>query len=521
MNARKPRPTVLAVLSLLALLAFPIAAALAAPLYTITVSVNPAGAGTVSLDPYKAAGYSKNNVVTLTATPAPNTAWKFDSWSGAVSGTQNPITLRVGSNAVVTAKFVDPTSGGGSARPPLPASNMIVGYFAQWDIYQRNYLVKNVETSGAAAAMNVMNYAFASIDANLHCASLDTFADYGKAFSASESVDGVADTYSQSLKGNFNQILKLKARHPHLRVLLSLGGWTESYRFSDAALPENRTAFVKSCIDTFMRGNTAGVFDGFDIDWEYPGSCGNTCACVPPTGQLPRPAAGVPQPARRPGQRGPRAPTQPHYLLTVAAPAGAAKYSAMNLQEMHGPVDWINVMAYDFHGSWEPYGPTNHAAALYRSTCEPENGDWGDKAIQAYLDAGVPASKLLLGVPFYGHGWRGVAAVNYGFCQPASGLARGVYERGTNDYEVLDAQNRTERPDAATATHWSFNGSEFWSFDDTDSLAIKAGYVNATRQLRGMMFWELSGDTGDGRLVKALRSGPRRPTRDPVVIPGR
>jgi chitinase len=164
-------------------------------------------------------------------------------------------------------------------------------------------------------------------------------------------------------------------------------------------------------------------------------------------------------------------------------------------------------MAYDFHGSWEPNGPTNHASALYRSTCEPETGDWGDKAIRAYLAAGVPASKLLLGVPFYGHGWRGVTASDYGFCQSAAGLARGTYERGTNDFKVLDAQNRTERFDEVTATHWSFNGSEFWSYDDTDSLALKAGYVNdSARALRGMMFWELSGDTKEGVLVKALRT---------------
>jgi chitinase len=508
MNTRKPRPTVLAAFSLLALLALPIAAALAAPLYTIKVSVIPADAGTVTLDPAKT-GYQKNNIVTLTAIPAPGTTWKFDRWSGAVSGTQNPITLRVSGNAAVTASFVDPGSGSGSERPPLPTSKMIVGYFAQWDIYQRNYLVKNVETSGAAAAMNVMNYAFASIDANLHCASLDTFADYGKAFSASESVDGVADTYSQALKGNFNQILKLKARHPQLRVLLSLGGWTESYRFSDAALPANRTAFVKSCIDTFMRGTTAGVFDGFDIDWEYPGSCGNTCASrAEDWDNFPALLQEFRNQLDDLAKEVPTGTTQPHYLLTAAAPAGAAKYSAMNVSAMHGPLDWINVMAYDFHGSWEPNGPTNHAAALYQSRCEPVQGDWGDKAIRAYLDAGVPASKLLLGVPFYGHGWRGVAAVDYGFCQPASGLARGVYERGTNDYEVLDGQARPERLDPDAVAHWSFNGSEFWSFDDTDTLAIKAGYVNASaRPLRGMMFWELSGDTADGRLVKALRTG--------------
>ena len=164
---------------------------------------------------------------------------------------------------------------------------MVVGYFAQWTVYRRGYLPKHVASSGAVQQLNVMNYAFAAPDANLKCASLDTFADYNKRYDASESVDGVGDTVSQPLKGNFNQILKLKKLNPALRVLISLGGWTESYRFSDAALPANREAFVTSCIDMFIKGNVAtgisaaGVFDGIDVDWEYPGSCGATCAFRP------------------------------------------------------------------------------------------------------------------------------------------------------------------------------------------------------------------------------------------------
>ena len=169
----------------------------------------------------------------------------------------NPATLRVAGNTTVTATFVDSSSGGGTPRPALPTSRMIVGYFAQWAIYQRGYLVRTSRPAAPLTAMNVMNYAFAAPDANLNCASLDTFADYGKAFSASESVDGIADTSSQPLKGNFNQILKLKAKYPHLRVLLSLGGWSQSYRFSTVARSENRKKFVTSCIDTFMRGNVA------------------------------------------------------------------------------------------------------------------------------------------------------------------------------------------------------------------------------------------------------------------------
>jgi chitinase len=161
-------------------------------------------------------------------------------------------------------------------------------------------------------------------------------------------------------------------------------------------------------------------------------------------------------------------------------------------------------MAYDFHGSWEGTGPANHHAPLYRPPCDPETADWGAKAVTAYRAAGVPPSKLLLGVPFYGRGWRGVAAVNDGLCQPAAGVPRGVYEKGINDYDVLDAQRRPDFWDEATATHWTFNGTEFWSYDDEGSLRVKANYVN-TSGLRGIMFWELSGDAPDGKLLQSLR----------------
>jgi chitinase len=515
----RPRKNVLTALTLLsclvALLAVPLASA--APTYEVKVTV--VGSGSVSMSP--AGGwYAKNNIVTLTAEPV--FGWTFQKWSGALSGSANPTTLRVAGTTTVTATFGEGSGGGGgggggggTTPTALPTKGLIVGYFAQWAIYQRNYFIRNVETSGAADAMNVMNYAFAAPDENLNCASLDTFADFNKAFDARESIDGVADVYSQPLKGNFNQILKLKSRHPNLRVLLSLGGWSQSQRFSEiAADATKRTRFVKSCIDTFMRGRVAGVFDGFDVDWEYPGSCGLTCN-YQEADRVNFPALlsefrlqleSLENEAVAAGR------SRPEYLLTIAAPAGAAHYVPINIQAIHPHLDWINVMAYDFHGPWETTGPANHHAQLYRSPCDenPDTSDWGDKAIDAYLLAGVPASKLLLGVPFYGHGWRGVTAVDRGLCQAATGLARGTYERGTEDFKVIDAKGRPEFFDPETATHWSFNGSEFWSYDDVDSLGVKATYVNSfATPLRGIMFWELSGDTSDGRLVEALRSGLR------------
>jgi len=476
-----------------------------APRFFITVQVT--GQGTVVLDPVKPEGYQKNNIVTVTAVPGDGS--HFVSWGGAVSGTANPTTLRVSGNHTVLATF---STGSGGVDPPppppppdaLPTSRLVVGYFAQWTIYRRGYLVKHVVDSGAVNHLNVINYAFAAPDAAGKCASLDTFADWGKRFDASESVDGVADSVSQPLKGNFNQLLKLKAINPNLRVLISLGGWTESYRFTDVArTDESRRAFVSSCIDMFIKGRFAdgivapGVFDGIDVDWEYPGSCGATCG----------------DPAKDPGnfaallqefrsqldEQG--ALDKRDYLLTIAAPAGAVHYEPMGIEAIHSPVDWINVMAYDFHGGWEAQGPANHVAALYPH-CLGET-DWADKAIAAYRSAGVPAGKLLLGVPFYGRGWRGVAPVNDGLCQPAGGVPRGVYEKGVNDYEVLAASGDTDSWQESTGTHWTFDGNEFWSFDDATSAGWKADYANC-RTLRGVMFWELSGDDRAGTLLDAL-----------------
>jgi len=501
-------PTILAAL-FLSVVSLP--AVSAPPRYTIDWQVQ--GEGTILPDPDKPT-YQKNNMITVTAEPAEG--WVFDRWEGALSGDQIPTTLRVGGDAGVVAVFVDgsapppPPPGGG--RRALPESQMIVGYFAQWTIYRRGYLPRHVVDSGAADAMNVINYAFAAIDENLRCVSLDPFADYEKRYDANETVDGVADTVSQPLKGNFNQLKKLKAMRPHLRVLLSLGGWTQSFRFSDAALPENRQAFVASCIDMFMRGNlepgvsAAGVFDGLDIDWEYPGSCGETCdyreadrenfpaLLAEFRSQLEALESEV---EAATGER-------PEYLLTIAAPAGAAYYAPIDIAAIHGRLDWINIMAYDFHGGWESSGPANHHAPLHRSPCDPPEADWGDKAVAAYLTSGVPASKLLLGVPFYGRGWRGVAPVNDGLCQDARGVPRGAYEKGVDDYEVLAAHGDPDFWDDTTGTHWTYDGSEFWTYDDARSLGVKADYVN-TGGLRGVMFWELSGDAPDGALLKALR----------------
>jgi chitinase len=95
----------------------------------------------------------------------------------------------------------------------------------------------------------------------------------------------------------------------------------------------------------------------------------------------------------------------------------------------------------------------------------------------------------------------------------AGGVPRGTYEKGVDDFEVLDADGHPDFWDEATATHWTYNGNEFWSYDDERSLGWKADYANGLRPpdgatrptLRGVLFWELSGDAPDGRLLRSLR----------------
>ncbi|WP_254550629.1 glycosyl hydrolase family 18 protein [Catellatospora tritici] len=374
--------------------------------------------------------------------------------------------------------------------PPPPGGKKILGYFVEWGVYQRNYHVKNIATSGSASKLNYINYAFGNVT-NGQCAIGDAYADYDKAYDAAGSVDGVADTWDAgALRGSFNQLRKLKRQYPNLKVLWSFGGWTWSGGFGQAAA--NPTAFANSCYNLVEDPRWADVFDGIDIDWEYPNACGLSCD-----------ASGAA--AFKNLMSALRTRFGSSYLVTAAITADGTAGGKIDAADYGGAaqyVNWYNVMSYDFFGAFAAQGPTAPHSPLTSYTGIPTPGFYTDAAIQKLKSKGVPSSKLLVGIGFYGRGWTGVTQATPG--GTATGAAPGTYEAGIEDYKVLKTSCPTTGTIAGTA--YAKCGSNWWSYDTPSTIGGKMSYANS-QGLGGSFFWELSGDTTGGELITAMRNG--------------
>ncbi|MFD9794054.1 glycosyl hydrolase family 18 protein [Streptomyces sp. NPDC059070] len=383
---------------------------------------------------------------------------------------------------------VTTTGGGGN---PGPGSAVKLGYFTDWGIYQRNYQVKNIVTSGSAAKLTHINYAFGNVT-NGQCAIGDAYADYQKTYDASSSVDGTADTWDQPVAGNINQLRELKKKYPNIKVLWSFGGWTWSGGFGAAAA--NPTAFANSCYSLVEDPRWADVFDGIDIDWEYPNACGLSCDT---SGQA----------ALKNLLAALRAKFGSSNLVTAAVTADGSDNGKMDQADYAGAaqyVDWYNVMTYDFFGAWDAKGPTAPHSPLTSYNGIPIAGFNTDAAIQKYKVKGIPASKINLGIGFYGRGWTGVTQDAPG--GTATGPAPGTYEQGIEDYKVL--KNSCPVTGTIAGTAYAHCGSNWWSYDTPSTIAGKMAYVKS-QGLKGAFFWEFSGDTANGELISAIDSGLR------------
>ncbi|ROQ82539.1 glycoside hydrolase family 18 protein [Streptomyces sp. NBC_01260] len=434
--------------------------------------------------------------------------------------------------------------GGSSGHHASAPAYKRVGYFTQWGVYGRDFQVKDLETSGTAAKLTHLNYSFGNVSADGKCftgnvpGEADAWADYVRPLDAAGSVDGVADTDDQALAGNFNQLRELKAKHPGLKVMISLGGWSWSTHFSDAArTAASRKALVSSCIDLYIKGNlpvdgtrggrgaAAGLFDGVDIDWEWPGSAGDTDTVYRPEDkrnltalvhefrtQLDACAKSAAAPRKgRNGQEGPgvhrggsHGSKPRHYDLSAFVPASPEKIDAgFDVPRVMRDFDFVNLQGYDFHVSGEK--TTAQQSALYAK------GDFSvDRTVRDWLKRGAPARKLVMGMPFYGQGWTGVTGGGDGLGRPAAAPAPATWAAGYEDYKVLKklAESGTYKVhrNVRDGSAWLFDGTTLWTYDDPQVLRAKTGYIRDHR-LGGAMFWSLDGDTDDGELMTAVDRG--------------
>ncbi|UXY16369.1 glycosyl hydrolase family 18 protein [Chitiniphilus purpureus] len=475
----------------------------------------------------------------VTPTPTPVTPTPTPVTPTPVTPTPTPVTP---TPVTPTPTPVTPTPGGGV---PAPSVAQVGSYFTQWGVYDSAFFVKHVDTSGAAAKLTFINYAFGNVykkaDGSYGCDSGinklepgstnandpqagtggDAWADYQMDYRPGDSVDGVGDEWENPLKGNFNQLKKLKKKYPNLKVLISLGGWTWSRWFSAAsATPELRQKLVASCIDVYIKGNlkkadgdpaggagaAAGVFDGIDIDWEYPAGGGQPYNTSSPADKqnftlllkefrTQLDALGK------------------QYLLTVAIGAGVDKIANTEPAEYSKYLNWVNVMTYDFHGGWEGTGPTNFHSHLYPDPADPYAGTQAasyniDTAVNKLLQAGMPANKLVLGIPYYGRGWGGVqpGPNGDGLYQAATGAPGKVgtsTEGGYGDYKALVNAPGTKRYHPVTKQLYQYDGANWWSYDDPTTIRTKIQYLKS-KGLNGLFSWSLDADDANATLTKTM-----------------
>ena len=368
---------------------------------------------------------------------------------------------------------------------------VIAGYVAGWNVRSGGV---RIEELPAAEHLTHVIYAFGRVAEDGRAALGSTCLDAGLC-DDSASVRGRAG-------GNFAALAELKRRHPHLKVVVSIGGWTGSGRFSDVALTDSsRRLFVRSAIDEFIR-RFPGVFDGLDIDWEYPVG------------------GGLPQNASRPEDRrnftllmnelrrqldAQGARDGRHYELAAATTAGEGGIANLEVDSLAKVVDFLNVMTYDYYAGGQVAG---FNAPLYSATNDPAPKRNVDSTVAMYLRAGLPREKLVVGVPYYARTYANVPPANDGLFQTGSGTPPREWT-GTNvdvshltraKLEAAGFRVLTEPKAQAPFAYDSLTG--VWiTFDDRESLVRKASYVKA-RGLRGIMIWEAGSD--DGTMTRAI-----------------
>ncbi|KAK0746075.1 family 18 glycosyl hydrolase [Schizothecium vesticola] len=354
-------------------------------------------------------------------------------------------------------------------------------YFTNWGIYGSDYQPQQLPASEISQVL----YAFADIAADGEVKGSDPYADTEKRYPTDSWNDVGNNAY-----GCIKQLYLIKKKHRHLKVLLSIGGWSYSSRFPPMAATEaGRQRFASSAVK--LMGDWG--FDGLDIDWEYPANPSEAQDFVLLL-QACRRALDAYAAQHAPGYR---------FRLTIATSAGAQHYRTLNVPAMDASLDAWHIMAYDYAGSWD--ATTGHQANLFASASNPAATKFStEQAVRDYLAAGVAPHKLVLGMPLYGRAFQATAGPG----QSYSGVGAGGAEPGVWLYRQLPRPGATEAWDDAAKASYSYDAAtkELITYDTVQSVQTKGRFV-VGKGLGGAVFWEASGDKkGRESLVGAVKA---------------
>ena len=308
------------------------------------------------------------------------------------------------------------------------------------------------------------------------------------------STDPWADTDEGNPLSHFGQYAECAALYPDVKILLSVGGWTECGYFSEMALTgESRASFIQSCLDTL---DAWPFLSGIDIDWEYPG-----VARSGGPGDEGNPVMGDDRTNYTLLLKELREALDSHFgagnkLLTVCASASKGTLVMQDYAALYPYVDRINLMTYDLAGSWNAY--TGHQSALYGAAS-------ADVAAEYLFGCGVPAEKIAIGSPLYSHGWK-LYRQN---ANPVGAAGKALANGDLTWHELKELEGASAEADvpgwhigydetAQAAYLWNDDPESdsylyFYTYDSARSVAAKTDYINE-RGLGGLIVWQVHGD---------------------------
>ncbi|SMC28814.1 chitinase [Andreprevotia lacus DSM 23236] len=289
------------------------------------------------------------------------------------------------------------------------------------------------------------------------------------------------------------KLVALRERHPHLKLLISIGGWTAD-GFSEAALTEGaRERFSQSAVDFMQRYQ----LDGIDMDWEYPSNDMAGIVARPEDKQnftlmlasLRRHLDTLSDTQGRKGDE--------RYLLSIAAGAGQYYLDGVEMDKVTAQLDFVNLMTYDYYNGWATRA--GHHSNLYNTPVDPD-GDSCARSVALFLANGVPREKLVLGVAFYGRSLAGTT----GLGEPGEKGSNGAHSY-TEIAETLLPAGAVRHWDDAAKAPWLLHEGRFISYEDAESIAAKTAFIRE-HDLAGGFFWEYTEDRTD-TLLTALWQG--------------